>query len=281
MTAGDVGRLLALAAIWGASFLFTRVAAPQIGPLATTDLRMLIGGLALLAWFRAIGFDPQWRRWIWQYMVVGLLTSALPFLLYGYAALEMSAGAMSIVNATSPMWGALWSALLLAERITPRALAGLGLGICGVALVANPSGNVFPPLSVAAAGGAACLYGLAGAYMKRWTRDAPARGMAVGTQVTAALVFLPLLFIAPPPSTMTVLVAANVLALGLLSSAVAYILYFRLIADLGATGALTVTYLIPVFGVGWGALFLGESLSPLMLAGAALVIVGTFLVLRK
>lgn len=134
MRAGDVGRLIALSAIWGASFLFIRVTAPAIGPIATADLRMLIGGVALAVYFRAIGFDPQWRRWSVQYAIVGMLTSGFPFLLYSYAALELSAGVLAIAAAlTAPF-----------------------------------------------------LYGFTGVYLKRSVAGgAPARGMAVGTQLMA------------------------------------------------------------------------------------------------
>lgn len=280
MRAGDAGRLIALAAIWGAAFLFTRVTAPALGPVATADLRMLIGGFALLAYFRLIGFDPQWRRWIGQYAIVGMMTSGLPFLLYSYAALDLTAGLLSVLNATSPMWGALLCALILRERLSWRAGLGLLLGIAGVALVSRPEGGA-SVLAVAAALGAAFLYGLTGVYLKRYAVAIPARAMAVGTQLVAGILLLPFIAVSPPPAAPTLLVAGNLLALGLVCSAVAYLLYFRLIADIGPTGALTVTYLIPIFGVLWGALFLGEALTLPMLAGGALVVLGTFFVLRK
>src|SRR6185436_19104000 len=117
MRPSDAARLTALAAIWGASFLFVRITAPAIGPVATADLRMLIGGGALAAWFAAIGFDPQWRRWWRYYLLIGALTSALPFLLWAIAALELTAGMLVVLNATSPMWGALLSALIVGERL--------------------------------------------------------------------------------------------------------------------------------------------------------------------
>src|SRR5438045_2106753 len=105
MTAADLARLVALAAIWGASFLFMRIAAPAIGPVATADVRMLIAGGALAVYFALIGFDAQWRRWWRYYALIAVLNSAAPFLLYGYAALELSVGLMAVINATSPMWG--------------------------------------------------------------------------------------------------------------------------------------------------------------------------------
>ena len=117
--------------------------------------------------------------------------------------------------------------------------------------------------------------------MKRWASDAPARGMAVGSHLAAGVLLAPLIALSPPVAVPPPLVAVSMLALGLVCGAIAYLLYFRLVADIGATGALTVTYLIPVFGVLWGALFLGEAVSLLTLAGAGLVIVGTVLVLMQ
>jgi drug/metabolite transporter (DMT)-like permease len=172
--------------------------------------------------------------------------------------------------------------VLIRERLNARQVVGLLIGVVGVALVTQPearSASSYP--AVLAALGAAFCYGLAGAYMKRWASGAPSRGMAVGTQLAAGVLLLPFIALSPPTVTPTALVAASILALGLVCGAVAYVLYFRLIADIGATGALTVTYLIPVFGVLWGALLLGEPLSASMLAGGALVILGTVFVLRN
>jgi drug/metabolite transporter (DMT)-like permease len=282
MKAADGLRLTLLAAIWGASFLFTRITAPVLGPILTAELRTLIAGIALALYFAAAGYDPEWRRFARQYVVMGILTSGLPFLLWAYAALSLTAGLMSVLNATSPMWGALLSALLLGERLTGRRATGLAVGIAGVALVTRPAAEAaFPHAAVAAALAAAFCYGLGGAYMKRWAGAVPSRGMAVGTQIAAGVLLIPFVPLWPPAAAPTPLVAASMLAMGLVCGAVAYLLYFRLIADIGPTGALTVTYLIPVFGVAWGALFLGEPVSGAMLAGAALVLAGTVLVLRN
>jgi drug/metabolite transporter (DMT)-like permease len=281
MRPADTARLVALAAIWGASFLFTRITAPALGPVLTAEARTLIAGIALAIYFGFTGYNPQWRRWGRQYLVVGILTSGLPFLLWAYAALTLTAGLMSVLNATSPMWGALCSAVLLRERLTGRRILGLLVGMVGVALVTRPeAGTAVPYGAMLAALGAALCYGLAGAYMKRWASAVPARGMAVGTQLVAGILLIPFIPLAPPAAVPAMPIVASMLALGLVCGAVAYLLYFRLVADIGATGALTVTYLIPVFGVLWGALFLGEAVTMPMLAGGVLVILGTVLVLR-
>lgn len=278
MTRADTARLLLLAAIWGASFLFMRIAAPAIGPVATADLRMLIAGAALLIYYTAISFDAQWRRWWSLYIVIGLLNSAAPFLLYAYAALALSAGMLAVLNATSPMWGALLSTVVLRERLSRRRAAGLLVGVGGVALVCAPEGTAHW-LEVAAGVTAALSYAVTGVVLKRWANQASARGMAVGTQLMGGLLVLPFVAVAPP-SAFTPGVVGALLALGLVCSALGYVLYFRLITDIGPTGALTVTYLIPLFGVIWGALFLDETLTVTMVLGALIVVAGTALVLR-
>jgi drug/metabolite transporter (DMT)-like permease len=204
----------------------------------------------------------------------------MPFILYAYAALYITVGEMAVLNATAPMWGAAFSAAFLGERLAARRILGLVLGVAGVALIARPTGEGTTLPAVLAALLAAACYGFVGVYLRRWAPGAPARGLAVGTQVGAGLIVLPLVAIWPPPFSAAPLIVASVLALGLVCGALAYVLYFRLIADLGATVALTVTYLIPLFAMLWGTLFLAEPVTLLMAGGAGLVILGTLLVIQ-
>jgi len=283
VAAADYARLVVLAAIWGASFIFMRVAAPALGPVVTADARVLLAGLALAAWLRASGLDAQWRRHWRGYAAIGLVNSAIPFVAYSFAALHIPASLSAILNSSAPMFGAAAGALWLGERLTVRKLSGLAWGIVGVGLVSRPSGIEAGPMFAPAV--AACLlacvcYGLTGVLIRRLAPDAPSRGMAAGSQLAAGLLLLPFVPLWPPAEAPSALVLANVLALALLSSAVAYVLYFRLIADVGATRALTVTYLIPLFGVLWGWLFLGEALPASALAGGACILAGTVLVTR-
>ena len=140
MRPADYGRLVLLAAIWGASFIFMRVAAPVLGPIATAESRVLLGGLALLAWFRLTAFDPRLREHWRLYALVGLVNSAVPFALYAFAAMHLPASLLAILNATSPMFGLAFGALFAGERISARKLAGLVIGAGGVALVTRPAG---------------------------------------------------------------------------------------------------------------------------------------------
>jgi drug/metabolite transporter (DMT)-like permease len=283
VTAADYARLVALAAIWGGSFVFMRVAAPALGPAWTAETRLALGGLALLAWFRLTGFDPRLARHWRAYLLIGAVNSGVPFFLYAFAAMHAPASLLAVVNATAPMFGLLFGALFAGERVSAARVLGLALGAAGVALVTRPGGEAAGPLfgwAVAAALGACAGYGLTGVVMKRFAAGASPLGIAAGNQLAAALLLAPLLPLLPPIGAPTPLVIGNVLALALLASALAFVLYFRLIADVGATRALSVTYLIPLFGVLWGALFLGEALPPGLLAGGVLVLAGTLLVTR-
>jgi drug/metabolite transporter (DMT)-like permease len=283
MKAADYVRLVLLAAIWGAAFIFLRVASPVLGPAWTTEPRVLLGGLALVAWFRIAGVDLGLRRHLRSYLLVGTANIAIPFMLYSYASMHAPASLLSIVNATAPIFGLAWSTALGDERITLRKSVGLALGVAGVALIVQlpgAAGDTQFVWAMAAALGACCFYGVTGVLVKRYSSGVSPQGMAAGNQLAAALVLLPLLPLFPPLAAPSALVLANLLGLALLASGVAFLLYFRLIADIGATRALTVTYLIPLFGVLWGWLFLGEALPASALAGGVVILAGTVLVTR-
>jgi len=280
----DYARLLALAAIWGASFIFMRVAAPALGAAWTAAGRMGIGAAVLAAWLALIGFDAQWRSHARFYAMVGVVNSAIPFSLYAFAAVHLPASLMAILNATSPMFGLALGAVFSGERVTPRKVAGLVLGALGVTLIAQPGGfetDGWFAWAVTACLAASFSYGVTGVLVKRYGAGVPSRGMAVATQAWAALALLPFLPFFVPAAPPSVTVLANLVALGVLASGVAFMLYFRLITDIGATRALTVTFLIPVFAFAWGLAFLGETLSGAEIAGALLILAGTLLVTRS
>jgi drug/metabolite transporter (DMT)-like permease len=278
--ASDVARLVALAAIWGASYIFIRVLAPALGPVITAAARVLIAGVALLAYARVSGVELALARHRRAYVVIGVVNSSLPFVLYAYAALFLPASYSVILNSVAPLFAALLAAVYLAEPLTARKIAGLAAGAAGVALVSGagpvPEG---PGLAgaVAACLGAALCYAVGGIYIKRRAPSAPPLGIAAWSQVIAGVVLLPFVPLAPPRAPVDATIVVNMLALALLCSGIAYLLYFRLIADVGPTRALTVTFLMPLFGMLWGALFLDESITAAMLAGCALIVGGVAL----
>jgi drug/metabolite transporter (DMT)-like permease len=279
----DVGRLVALAAIWGASFIFIRVLAPALGPILTATTRVLIGGGALIAYCRAADIDAELRRYWRQYLVIGVVNSSLPFVLFAYAALIIPASYSVILNSTTPLFTAVLAVPLLGERLTFAKIAGLFAGAAGVAFVsrAGPiAADLDLGMAVAACLGATTCYAVSSIYMKRHAAGAKPIAIAGWSQILAGIVLLPLVPFAPAPGPITPLIAANVLGLALICSSIAYVLYYRLIADVGPTRALTVAFLMPAFGMVWGALFLDETITWPMIAGCVLIIGGTGAVLR-
>ena len=283
MRRSDVARLIALSAIWGASFIFIRVLAPALGPVLTVTTRVLIAGAVLIAYCRVIGLDAELSRYWRQYVVIGIANSTVPFMLYAFAALYLPASYSVILNAMTPLFTALLAVPLLGERLTAAKVAGLFAGVAGVALVSG-AGPVVPDLwfavAVAACLGATLCYAGSSIYMKKHAAGARPLAIAGWSQIFAGLALVPFVPFASPPGAITPIIVANVLALAVVCSSAAYALYYRLIADIGPTRALTMAFLMPVFGMLWGALFLGETITLPMIAGCALVIGGATTVLR-
>lgn len=278
MRARDLAALLALAALWGASYLFIRVAAPAFGPFPLGAARA--GVAAALLW-ATVGRRHDLRPYAGRLMVLGLLNAAAPFVLIGAAELHITASLASMLTATVPLWAALFGAVWLSERITVKRGAGLLLGLGGVgALVGWSPVPLTGPvlLAIAAMLLAACCYALNGVYVRKRLSGTPAPLLAMGQQV-AALVWLggPAAWSAPTARPGPGAVAA-LFALAVLCTSLAYLLYFHLIAAIGPTRTTTVTYLIPVFGTVWGAAFLSEPITGGMLAGLGGVLCSVLLV---
>lgn len=277
----DLLLLLALSAIWGSSFMFMRYLAPRMGPVATADARLLIAGLFLVALFALTRFDLGWRKRWRRYLVIGLLNSGLPFLLYSYASLSLPSSVEVVINALSPGFGALFGAVWLGERLTARKVLGLLLGIGGVVVVSGlgrtggAEARLIPVLACVAA---TVCYGLAGVYIKLKAKDIAPKAMAGASQLLAGLAILPAAIALPPPALPSLQTGLVAIVFAILCSALAYLIYYRLMASVGPSRALTVTFLMPVFGFLWGGLFLGEAIGPPMILGAALILGGTFLV---
>lgn len=275
MALADGGILLILAALWGASFLFIRMAVPAMGPVALAEARVLLAALCLLASGLAVRRISGLRRDLRGYLVLGALSAALPFTLIAAAELRLTASLAAILNSTTPLFALLISAARLRERLSSRRLAGVLLGVAGVAVLVGWSplrldGGVL--LATAASLGAALCYALGGIYARTRFPDTPPLVIATGQQLgAAALLAVPAVAALPrhPPGPG---VALAVIALALVCTAVGFALFYRLISHLGPTGALTVTFLVPLFGLLWGALFLHEPLTWSTAAGMVLVL---------
>jgi len=285
MNTANMLRLVALAAIWGGSFLFMRIAAPVLGPALLIEYRVGFAALflALVAWLlhlRGKGAPLGVRRHWKHYLILGLFNSALPFLLFAFAARTLSASVLSVLNATAPMWGALVGAAWARQKVSGRSALGLLLGTGGVALLVGFDHVAERPgagIAVGAALVAAFSYSIASQYAKSAPAVAPFAN-AHGSMWAAAILVLPLVFFFPAPGEPTMGIMAAVLALGVVCSGIAYIIYFKLIEEVGTTSALTVTFLNPLFGILWGALFLHEAIGWHTIAGSAIVLLGTALV---
>ena len=275
--------LLSLAALWGASFLFIRVAVPSFGPVVLANGRVALAGFALLAYAAAVGALPALRpRWR-DYLLLGSVNAALPFALLSAAELEIEASLAAVLNAMAPLCGAFVGAVWLGQRVTHPAKAGLVLGVAGVALVVGLSPFTIDlpfVLAVLACLAAAFAYGIGANLVRVRFTGEPPLAMAIGQQLAAAVVLLPLIPAVPLRATPDALDVACLLALALASTSVAYLLYFRLLAELGATGGMTVIFVVPVFGVLWGALFLGETVDRATLLGGAVILLSVYLITR-
>ena len=286
----DLTDLLLLAAIWGSSFLFMRLAVPAFGPVALAFVRVTGAALCLLPILLLRGEGPVLRRH-WKAMIVlGLTNSALPFLLFGYAVYTLPAALAAIFNAATPLFTALIAWAWLGDPLNRWRSLGLALGFAGVAglalvksLATDSLGalqfDMPTVLAILACLLGTLMYGHAASHAKRYLKGVPSMVMAAGTQLAAsAALAVPaaLTWPAVNPGPADWLIAS---ALALLASGLAYILYFRLISHVGPTGASSVTFLVPVFAALWGGLFLGETVTAPMLIGGAVILAGTALVL--
>ncbi|MGM3388214.1 DMT family transporter [Stutzerimonas stutzeri] len=287
----DLLRLISLAAIWGASFLFMRIIAPELGTFPTAFFRVLFACLGLLPilWILRVRWD--FRGKLKLCLILGMINSGAPFALYALAAQFLPTGYSAIFNATTPMMGVIIGALFFAETLTVSKLIGVLFGLSGVALLTRTGPVVFDlqlVVGALACLGATACYGLGGFLTRRWINQnggLTSELVAFGSQVGAVLCLLPLfvisLFASPPVSWGDGRVWLSLAGLGVGCTAFAYILYFRLLADIGPVRTLTVTFIIPPFGVLWGALLLGEPLDWAYLYGGALIAVALWLVLRQ
>jgi len=274
----QIAELFLLAALWGGSFLFMRIAAPELGPIWLIESRVVLSGLSLLPVLLYQGLAPQLRQCWRSLLVVGLLNSALPFSLLAFSSLFLPAGTTAILNGTVPFFGVAVASIWLREPLSASRIVGLVLGFGGVVVLVGLRGTAITPeiwLAIATGLCAALMYAIAAPFIHLTLRGVPSLVIATGSQLCAAICLLPLLpFTQPvmPPSRPTVLA---VFGLAILSTSLAYILYFRLIHSIGSTRALTVAYLIPLFAMLWGALLLQEAITVSMVAGSGLILLGT------
>ncbi|WP_433767088.1 DMT family transporter [Pseudomonas putida] len=286
----DLFRLLSLAAIWGASFLFMRIIAPVIGTVPTAFFRVSIAAVGLLVILGLMRVRWDFKGKLKTVMLLGVINSGAPATLYSVAAQVLPAGYSAIFNATTPLMGVLIGGLFFHERLSAAKLGGVFLGLLGVGILTRAGPVAFDWELLM--GALACLlattcYGFAGFLARRWLDQAgglDSRLSALGSMLGATLFVLPLfgysVITQPPASWGGWNVWLSLLGLGLVCTAFAYIIYFRLLSSVGPVKSMTTTFLIPPFGVLWGALFLDEPLSMAHIYGGVLIAAALWLVLK-
>ncbi len=275
-----------MSAVWGASFLFMHVAGPEFGAIATAAMRVGIAAALLLPLVVLRGqAGAMWRHWR-VIAVVGIFNAGIPFACFSFALLSISTGLSSILNATTPLFTACVAWLWLGQKPGKWRLLGLLVGFSGVALLVSTRNTAGAPVSAQAGNQllamAACLlaslcYGIAACTSKKYLAGVPALSVATGSNLAAfAMLLLPALWWAPRqmPSQNAWLAIA---AVGVLCTGMAYVLYYRLIQTAGPAIASTITYLVPIFALGYGRIFLNEPITPAMLGCGAVILLGTAL----
>ncbi|GEA08228.1 multidrug DMT transporter permease [Alteromonas sp. KUL42] len=279
MVIKDIISLLVLAGIWGGSFIFMRVAAPEFGIYVLVAIRTLLATAVLLPLLMLTGSIKEIKRHWLAIALVGLANTAVPFVLFNYSSLHLEAGVNAILNATAPMFGAIVAWIWLGDKLTKSAMVGLVIGFFGVAVISQQkvgTGDIsFIPILTALF--ATLGYGIAASMMKKWLQGVKPLVVATGSQAMASVILAPFALATLPEVMPSMNAWLNAIALSIGGTGIAYILYFKLIADIGPSKAITVAYLVPLFGIVWGILFLQEHLTSQTILGGVLVLLGVAL----
>lgn len=273
-------QLVLLSALWGASFLFIRIASPVLGPNVMAALRIGLATLTLMAIMHVSRERWPWHRWR-ELLGLGALTVAAPFTLYAWAALHLPAGYSSLLNTMAVPFGVLASAWMKEDTLTTAKWLGCVCGFAGVALIVQ-LGPVEPTAALMAAAlacvTASACYGISVTWMKRATQRMSPLSIAAGIHLAALLMMLPGAAFTLPDARFTAGALAAVAVMGIVTSGLAYWLNLRVLTQVSPVAAMSSAFMIPLFGVAWGHLFLGEAVGPGMLWGATLVLLATSLV---
>jgi drug/metabolite transporter (DMT)-like permease len=276
-------QLLVLGMIWGSSFLFQRITVPAVGAGTTASARILLAVLVLAIATASMRRSLHWRsRWR-EYVGIGLINSGIPFILFAFAAYSLPAGYIAVLNATVPLFTVLlgW---IGGPRPSNSKLTGVVVGILGVATLAR-FGTVSASWMTAAAFAAvllaSILYAIGARAVRTRFADADPLTVACGTMTGALLPLLPVALYTMPTQLPSIGVVGSLLTLGVVCTALAYAIFYQLIREAGSERAVTVTFLVPLFALVWGAVFLGEAITWASAAGCALVLLAVALIFER
>jgi drug/metabolite transporter (DMT)-like permease len=273
--------LLSLGALWGASFLFIRVAVPELGPFLLAEVRVAVAGVVLVVYAVAFSRMPALLKMWKGLLVLGALQAVLPFVLIPAAELHLTASLAAILNSTTAMFTAVVAAVWLGEPLTARKSVGVVLGIFGVALLVGWDPIPLTAVVLLAVGAmlaASLSYAVAAVYAKRTFAGIPPLTLAIGQQLSASALLLAPAAATLPDEPPSVAAVASVLALAVFSTSLAYLLFYYLIENAGPTAATSVTLIVPVFGLLFGALLLKEPVGIGTVAGLLVVLFSVSLV---
>ena len=283
MSARDFSLLLTLAAVWGSSFLLMRIATPAFGPFGLVLVRLGLGVLVLVPMLLLRRAPGQFQAHAKPIAIAAFFNSALPFSLLAYSTLKLSAGVTAVLNATTPVIAALLGAAFLNQKLRAAQWSGFALTFLGVTILSSDKFSAVGTEALpafAASMLAACSYAIGAHYTRAHLRDVPPLISSVGTLGAGTLMLLPCAAMTWPRGTIGAMPWISAALLGVICTGVAYLLYFRLIARIGATRTAAVTVIVPVFAAAWGALILDEPLTTSIVTGAAIVLTGSFLALQ-
>ncbi|MCQ9618182.1 DMT family transporter [Paenalcaligenes niemegkensis] len=280
MSSHDLRNLLLLAAIWGSSFLFTRLAAFDFGAFPLILVRVGAAGLMLLIVMALQGrlhaLWPYWR----PIAMVGFLNAAVPFTCYAFAATRIEIGLLSVLNAMTPLFAALIARLWLKEQLSGLRVLGLVIGFLGIITLVYDKLHFDQGATgwaILASLVATLFYGIAASFSTKYLKGAEPIAVAAGSLSSAGIMLAPFAWWLWPDTSISAGAWGSALTLSLLCTGLAYLIFYRLLANVGGAKTVTVTFLVPPFGVLWGVLLLGEKLSFQVVGGTAVVLLGTLL----
>lgn len=287
MTVRQFLLLLIPSMLWGSSFIFFKELSPIYGPLLTSAIRILFAGLFMWIFFVVTKRSLDFKNNFMFLLIVGILNSAIPFTLYAYAALYIPSSLSVIINSTSPMFGALLGVFVLHEKLSLQKMLGLILGIVGVGIVSSfvfIEGNYLLYLSILACLVAALMYGIAGVYVKKVEHGLDPYQLTFGSLSFAGIGMIILYVILIPFHVNPEILSTNLwleismlVLFGVLCTSIPYIIYYKLIMEIGPVKALTVTYLMPVFGIVWSLIY-GEEFRFVMVLGLVVILIGIYVI---
>ncbi len=263
-----------LGAVWGSAFMFIKIATPELGPIALVNIRLAVAGLIFIPFLLQQKYFKHFRSNLKNILVLSVINTALPFSLFAYASLESSSNMLSILNGTTAIMAVVISTIWLKIRLNFFQIMGVFIGLFGIVVLANPDNVYISMKATIFCLSAAFCYALSANYIQKFAYKTNTIVLIGWSLVIASVLLLPITFFNLPSQFPSNNVIFSILWLGVISTGVAFLGYVRLIEKVGAVKTATVAYFIPVFGVIWGYVFLGEPITLQILIGMILILIG-------